>query len=141
MASGKTANLELNQWTKTDPVCMEEFNADNRKIDEAIGEVKQVAESGTKLYFGNYTGTGTSSRTITIGATPKVVVIWTANGAQYDSYSRIVQGGICGTGNPCKNSGTTAFEIVNNGFSVKQMDSAYVSCNYSGSTYYYMALV
>lgn len=42
MRSGKTANYELDQWTKSDQILMEDFNADNAKIDEAL---RAVAES------------------------------------------------------------------------------------------------
>ena len=36
MPSNYTENYKLNQWEKTDQVLMEEFNADNLAIDEAI---------------------------------------------------------------------------------------------------------
>jgi len=32
----KTANFELSQWDKSDRIMMEDFNADNLKIDQAI---------------------------------------------------------------------------------------------------------
>lgn len=34
-SSGKTARLGLCQWVRTDGVCMDDFNADNAKLDEA----------------------------------------------------------------------------------------------------------
>lgn len=42
MSSGKTANYELNQWTQSDRILMEEFNGDNAKIDAAL---KALADS------------------------------------------------------------------------------------------------
>ena len=39
MPSKQTTNYELNQWVKTDKVLMEDFNADNKKIDDAIKAV------------------------------------------------------------------------------------------------------
>jgi len=39
MSSGQTANYELNQWAKSDRILMEDFNADNAKIDAAIQAV------------------------------------------------------------------------------------------------------
>lgn len=36
MSSSQTPNYGLSQWEKTDQVLMEEFNADNLKIDEAL---------------------------------------------------------------------------------------------------------
>ena len=36
-SSNKTTNLGLNQWVLTDPFLMEDMNADNKKIDAAVG--------------------------------------------------------------------------------------------------------
>ena len=35
-STNKTANLGLNQWVLTDPLLMEDMNADNQKIDSAV---------------------------------------------------------------------------------------------------------
>lgn len=44
MASGQTPQYLLNQWVKSDQVLMEEFNADNLKLDTALaGLAAQVA--------------------------------------------------------------------------------------------------
>ena len=49
MPSSQTPNYNLNQWSKEDRVLMEDFNADNAKIDAAIdqvdGRVDGLAES------------------------------------------------------------------------------------------------
>ena len=34
----KTTNYQLNQWAKSDRIMMDDFNADNAKIDAALGE-------------------------------------------------------------------------------------------------------
>lgn len=51
----KTKNFELNLWDKTDRIMMEDFNADNLKIDQAILQVKlgdaELAEDATALTF------------------------------------------------------------------------------------------
>ena len=36
MASNHTTNYQLNQWAKPDRVMMDDFNADNAKIDAAL---------------------------------------------------------------------------------------------------------
>lgn len=36
-SQSKTPNLQLNQWAATDPVVRTDFNADNAKIDAAVG--------------------------------------------------------------------------------------------------------
>ena len=38
MPSNQTPNYALNQWERDDRVLMEDFNADNAKIDAALGE-------------------------------------------------------------------------------------------------------
>ena len=58
MASGQTEHYGLNQWEARDQVLREEFNADNRKLDEALA---QLSASIPKLVFGTYTGDGASS--------------------------------------------------------------------------------
>lgn len=37
----KTTNYQLNQWEPTDRVLREDFNADNRKIDAALNQLKK----------------------------------------------------------------------------------------------------
>ena len=54
----KTTNYQLNQWAKSDRIMMDDFNADNQKIDAAL---KAVADGGAKLAVGTYTGTGNST--------------------------------------------------------------------------------
>ena len=39
-STNKTENFALNQWVGTDPVLMEDFNADNAKIDAALAALK-----------------------------------------------------------------------------------------------------
>ncbi|MEG1404456.1 MAG: hypothetical protein RSC52_03020, partial [Oscillospiraceae bacterium] len=45
-STNKTANLSLNQWTLDDPFLMEDFNADNRKLDAAM-----TGMDGRKMEF------------------------------------------------------------------------------------------
>lgn len=40
MSTGKTGNLQLNQWILSDPFLMEEFNSDNRAIDAAVAALR-----------------------------------------------------------------------------------------------------
>jgi len=43
MASGKTGNYELNQWQESDRILMEEFNADNARIDAALKAIRDAS--------------------------------------------------------------------------------------------------
>ena len=48
----KTQNYNLNQWEKSDKVLMDDFNADNAKIDAALkGEAGARATSPPPLPF------------------------------------------------------------------------------------------
>ena len=67
MPSNQTPNYALNQWERDDRVLMEDFNADNAKIDGALGALAEVTTAhGAQLSrLGNcrietqtYTGTG-----------------------------------------------------------------------------------
>ena len=45
----KTTNYQLNQWAKSDRVMMDDFNADNAKIDAALkanADAAQALQSG-----------------------------------------------------------------------------------------------
>lgn len=44
MATNKTTNYQLNQWAKTDRILMDDFNADNQKLDAAIASRLGPAE-------------------------------------------------------------------------------------------------
>ena len=126
MASGKTANLELNQWAKTDPVRMEEFNADNRKIDEELGVLKG------RLRLGSFTGDGNSAREISLGFTPKVVIMMSLS----NSYSVIsittaeycyyIYGGGGGSTSETR-LGTNRISIRNTLNNIKNMETRYIA--------------
>ena len=48
----KTANYGLNLWEKTDRIQMEDFNADNAKIEAALAqEAAARAAADTNLHF------------------------------------------------------------------------------------------
>ena len=50
-----TQHYQLNQWAADDQVLRTDFNADNAKIDAALGAVKGC---NCRLYVETYTGTG-----------------------------------------------------------------------------------
>ena len=68
----KTTNYQLNQWAKSDRVMMDDFNADNAKIDAAL---KAVADGTMQFITGSYVGDGTEDRVIDLGVTPKLVIV------------------------------------------------------------------
>ena len=50
----KTLTYELNQWVKTDPVLMDDFNADNQKIEAALLE-----KGNCRIQICSHVGNGT----------------------------------------------------------------------------------
>ena len=104
----KTNKYQLSQWEKTDRIVMEDFNSDNAKIDAALSNkadksitdalqtqlnskadktvtTSLQAQINTKasFVFGTYTGSGTASRTISLGFTPKAVLLLHKTPMQY----------------------------------------------------------
>lgn len=61
MPSNQTTNYQLSQWVKSDQVKMEDFNADNAKIDEVLGEhAEKLAGCGNcSVETFSYSGVGT----------------------------------------------------------------------------------
>ena len=93
MPSNQTPNYKLNQWEKSDRIQMEDFNADNAKIDAAIKAeadartsavaalAATVAQCGNcKIWTTTYTGDGTYGRnnpkTFTLPSKPVVVMVF-----------------------------------------------------------------
>jgi len=72
----KTTNYQLNQWAKSDRIMMDDFNADNAKIDAAL---KANADAMPRIIHGSYTGDGVSSRTINLTFTP--MAVWVSRSA------------------------------------------------------------
>ena len=66
----KTTNYQLNQWAKSDLLMMDDFNADNVKIDAALGALQIVT--------GIYTGSGNDANCrvdVALGFRPKAVLV------------------------------------------------------------------
>ena len=126
----KTANYNLNQWDKADRVLMEDFNADNAKIDAALGakaektvvtalqgQVNTVQASVPKIACGTYTGNGTASRTISLPFAPKAVLVLVHNG--YTRLTASLLGGLALSGSPVRfDDNKIAISISGNGFQV-----------------------
>ena len=45
----ETSNYKLSQWDKPDQILMEDFNADNAKIDAALKELRDIIINGDVL--------------------------------------------------------------------------------------------
>ena len=133
----QTANFQLNQWSENDYVRRTDFNADNLKIDTALGMMPRVV-------VGTYTGDGAESREIDLGFKPKAVFVCHKTGAFNDGGS--VYGGMALQGCPLMESygqeTCTALELTETGFRVAYKRISYRSAatNVSGGVYYYFAV-
>ena len=76
MASNHTPTYGLNQWSLEDSFIMEEFNTDNRNIEQALLDLQA---SMPKIATGSYVGTGTygadNPNTLTFDFKPKFIII------------------------------------------------------------------
>ena len=159
MPSNYTENYQLNQWEPEDKVVRTDFNADNAKIDAALGALAaekadvsaltaltQVVAGKLSLIAGSYHGDGTASRTIALGATPKAVFICPNSGRTYNSRSNgFCMGGLAVSGSPLVWMEKTALQIVSGGFRVSrdtgENSTGGAATNDYGSTYNYIALL
>jgi len=157
MPSSFTKNYKLNQWEADDRVLRTDFNSDNAKIDAALAgkAEKSVVTSlqGTldaakatipRIFFGTYTGSGTASRLIDLGFTPKAVLVFMQDGTT--QYSNAAVGGLAMPGLPAKiDNGSKVFPgvtVTDSGFQVyfDRSDDYYRSLsNTKGVVYYYIA--
>ena len=138
----KTTNYQLNQWAKSDRLRMDDFNADNQKIDAALAAKSRVA-------CGVYTGDGTTSRTIDLDFTPKAVLVLSAKYLLASTDNTTRYGGLALTGHPvytCDDTRLPVVSVTENGFIVTKESITYFSKNYAansntnGDNYLYLAI-
>ena len=138
----KTTNYQLSQWAKSDRIMMDDFNADNAKIDATLAAKSRVA-------CGVYTGDGTASRTIDLDFTPKAVLVLSAKYLLASTDNTTRYGGLALTGHPvyaCDDTRLPVVSVTENGFIVTKESITYFSKNYAansntnGDNYLYLAI-
>ena len=99
-------------------------------LDTRVAALESAVPQKSEAYFGTYTGTGSYPRTLSIGFTPKAVIIGHKDGLIADEtavYSTLMLQGYktdyCG--------------IVSNGFTLYEYK--YSKLNYNGAQFYYIA--
>ena len=137
MASNSTPNYSLPQWEMDDRILVEDFNEAMHSIDEALSLKAQVI-------FGSYEGDGSAERTITLGKTPKAVLVMSARGevSHYAATSIYnCYGGLALAGSPVSIDGQSAIAVVNNGFKVYRdnLHGPHIYTNEENLTYNYIA--
>ena len=141
MASNYTEHYGLCQWEATDQVLREEFNEDNRKVDEALSN---MASALSKIVTGSYVGNGAGTRTISLGFTPKAVYVCHESGQTFNCNGNYCYGGLALNGKPVKSEpGASVVKIVSSGFEVHYdiaNTKGRLMSNAEGYTFYYAAL-
>ena len=95
-----------------------------------VAAVEQALPQKCEVYFGTYTGTGTYPRTVSLGFTPKAVLIGHQNGLIAEStavYSTLM----------LKDYATQYCGIVSNGFTL--YNYTYSQLNYDGAKFFFIA--
>ena len=130
-----TANYGLHQWEASDNFLRTDFNTDFGIIDGALGEKAEFVT-------GAYAGDGAAARTVSLGFTPKAVLVMREDGtASYTNNSTSVYGGLAAEGTPVKKSGQNAVAVITGGFQVAHQGSPTdIYTNSSGQNYHYLAL-
>lgn len=148
MPSNHTQNYQLSQWVRSDQVKMEDFNADNAKIDRALAaHTEQLAKlpfcGNCQIYVTSYQGDGNYSEnfgenhpnSLTFPRKPAWVVIFSPDGrTQFNIFPDNITYGF----------GTTSRDytvhITWNGNTVTwYANDVHVQMNFSSYTYHVIA--
>ena len=129
------------RWDGTDRILREEFNSNWEKLDT---QLKALADQGSslqtalpKITSGTYTGNGSSTRKITLGFTPKAVMITSQNGST--CYSGSCFGGLVVAGSGLSDNGKIIAHICTGDFEVYSTTSP-VASNVNTVHYHYLAI-
>ena len=161
MPSNQTPNYALNQWERDDRILMEDFNADNAKIDAAIKAVdakadalaagkvepseiarlEQLIAAKVAIITGFYAGNDAETRTIELGFTPRALFLITDSGRTFSSYSNVGYGGLAFPGHPVIYNNKIIVTIVENGFQVYYNSDNNIYSNRQKNEYRYLALM
>ena len=164
MATNHTTNYQLCQWEATDKVLRTDFNQDNQKIDAALaahdgalagkagaGELSALVQRTTALearptlVTGTYTGNGASSQFISLGSTPKAVLVMDAGGYMSNMYLDYHYGGLALDGAPVTQNqdatGEYVLSVESGGFRVYCNFSAKIYTNDEDTVYHYLAVL
>ena len=152
MPSSQTPNYQLNQWERSDKVQMEDFNADNAKIDAGLKAEANARAAGDaalsaripEIVTGSYTGNGAAERFLPLPFTPKAVYLCADYGAtQTTGIDRIFyMGGLMVQGGPLVISELIYGQIVTGGIQLfyKEANTRVLASNRKNTDYHYIAL-
>ena len=142
MASGQTANYQLNQWEAEDKVFRTEFNEDNQKIDAALGA---LAKAVPRIVTGTYTGDGAAEKAVTLGFQPALLVV-TAQGYGPLELDTVQDNPLLRFAVAADGQGSSGVTLTATGFTAKQAQSSplagmvKICLNQLNVTYRYFAI-
>ena len=112
-----------------------EFNSSIQQVNTTLASVQTLAEGRANIVFGTYTGSGTDSRTLSLGFVAKWVILFTQSGNTDSGY-----GGLAAAGYPIRSSsGGIHLQIVGSSL-VLNCDAIYGPLTkLSGQVYHYLA--
>ena len=118
-------------------------NADTN-LQNQINSVQTTLNTKSRIICGYYIGDGAASRTISLGQTPKAVLVMTQGGEIYNANAMTLYGGLAVTGSPSFHGiySLDTVTIVANGFQV-YVGGTYdrVLSNGNGQRYHYIAVM
>ena len=137
-----TQHYQLPQWVETDRIMMDDFNDLTQKIDSGLSG---LAGSKAELVTGTYHGDSAASRTISLGFTPKAVLVVAATGHMSSPHVNYRFGGLALPDHPVTtswgdSSGDMVLNITTGGFQVYFDYDKDIFSNYSDYLYHYIAL-
>lgn len=160
-----TPNYGLHQWEYGEQPTREGLNQDFQAIDTALGEKAEqteldselselwssvdsrfsivstaisILQSRVQITIGSYIGDAAYPRTISVGFTPKAVLVEQQSGQRVEG--SVVHGGLITPDMPLVHQSRTYTEVVTNGFRfTSESGASYNHMNRSGERYTYLA--
>lgn len=151
----KTTNYQLNQWEKDDRIQMEDFNADNLKIEQALAEHSEAQAEmmaaltkcgNCKIVYGSYTGNGNTGSSnpneLSFDGTPIYVYVVSAGSGSGKMQLHLLRGITYTVGLVDNSRYNNTVSWTDRSVRWYSADSyAGTQFNASDSTYYYFALI
>ena len=133
MSTNRTEHYQLHAWEPGDTFLREEFNENFRLLDRGLG-------AKPELVTGVTTGDGTRDRFISLGFTPKAVLLFHKDGHTNSGY--MSYGGLALPGFPVKFKAGDPLTIGEGGFyiSVGESGSSRTYSNKLDTVCYYLAV-
>lgn len=145
--SDKLAQDVRNRFTAIETAAAGEAAAragGDSNLQQQITALQSIVAVKSEIICGYYDGDGTASRLISLGKTPKAVLVMTQGGEIYATNSMTLFGGLAVTGSPSFHEiyNLDTVTIVTNGFQV-YVGGIYdrVLSNASGQRYNYIAII